>query len=119
MQRNLPAVDKSVLNGAHYIAIEAKKKGLIDRIGTFESAIESAIQLGKQKDVKPAGQIKSSQAIMEESNIVLAASRKIVNQVVGLGHAGTSMPKPENISAGQKVGAMEMPFQKALNKMVE
>ncbi len=120
IEKNLPGIDKTVLSGGHYLAIEAKKKGLIDRIGTFESAIESAIQLGKKhKDAKPAAQIKSGQAIMDQSNIVLAASRKIVNQVAGMGHAGTSMPKPENISARQKVGAMEMPFQKALLKMVE
>jgi len=50
IQQNLPGIDKTVLNGSQFIAIEAKKKGMIDRIGTFESAVNRALQLGKKLD---------------------------------------------------------------------
>ena len=40
IQENLPGVDKTVLNGSIYLATEAKKKGLIDKVGTFESAVK-------------------------------------------------------------------------------
>jgi ClpP class serine protease len=49
IEKNLPDVDKSVLNGSHFLAKEAKKKGLIDKLGNFESAVTSALQLAKQK----------------------------------------------------------------------
>lgn len=45
---NLPGVDESVFNGSHYIATEAKKKGLIDKIGSFDMAVKTAMQLGKK-----------------------------------------------------------------------
>lgn len=47
IQQNIPNVDKSVLSGNHYVAKEAKKKGLINKIGSFETAVRSAIQLSK------------------------------------------------------------------------
>ncbi|MEJ7829658.1 MAG: S49 family peptidase [Segetibacter sp.] len=50
IQQNLPGVDNTVLNGSHYIAAEAKKKGLINKIGTFESAVRTALALGKKTD---------------------------------------------------------------------
>lgn len=49
IQQNLPKADNTVLNGAAYIATEAKKKGLIDKIGTFEEAVKTAMKLGKQQ----------------------------------------------------------------------
>lgn len=49
IKSNLPNADPTVFNGAHYIAKDAKKKGLVDKIGTFESAVKTAMQLGKQQ----------------------------------------------------------------------
>lgn len=49
IKENLPNVDNTVLNGSIYIGADAKKKGLIDKIGSFESAVKAALQLGKQK----------------------------------------------------------------------
>ncbi len=49
IQENLPNADKAVLNGAAYIAKDAKKKGLIDSIGTFDDAVKAALNLGKQQ----------------------------------------------------------------------
>ena len=48
IEKNLPDVDKTVLNGSHYIAKEAKQKGLIDKIGDFELAVSTAMKLGKE-----------------------------------------------------------------------
>lgn len=42
----LPNADPSVLHGAHYVAEEAMKKGLIDSIGNFKTAIDKAVELG-------------------------------------------------------------------------
>lgn len=49
IQENLPNVDKTVLNGSHYIAKTAKQKGLVDKIGTFETAVKTAMKLGKEQ----------------------------------------------------------------------
>ncbi len=49
IQQNLPNADPTVLSGKLYPAQEAKKKGLIDKIGTFQDAVKSAHKLGKQK----------------------------------------------------------------------
>jgi ClpP class serine protease len=48
IQANLPNADKSVLNGSVYLAREAKKKGLIDNIGTFDSAVKQVLKLAKK-----------------------------------------------------------------------
>lgn len=42
---NMPNVDSSVLNGAHFIASEAITKGLVDEIGSFETAVKKALSL--------------------------------------------------------------------------
>jgi len=60
IQENLPNADKTVLNGAAYIAKDAKKKGLIDKIGSFEDAVKAAMNLGKQQQ-KLQQTIKSNQ----------------------------------------------------------
>ncbi len=60
IQENLPNADKAVLNGAAYIAKDAKKKGLIDSIGTFDDAVKAALNLGKQQQ-KLQQTIKSNQ----------------------------------------------------------
>lgn len=49
IQENLPNADKTVLNGSHFIAKDAKKKGLVDKIGTFETAVKTAMKLGKEQ----------------------------------------------------------------------
>lgn len=49
IQNNLPGIDKTVLNGSHFIGSEAKKKGLIDKIGNFEMAVKDALKLAKEK----------------------------------------------------------------------
>ncbi len=111
IQINLPAVNKNILNGAHYLAIEAKKNGLIDRVGTFESAIQAALQLGRQnKTASAAAQSKSSQQVIEESKMVIAAAQKIINPVSG--------NEAKVIPIVKKVDAMQMPFQKELLKML-
>lgn len=48
---NMPKVDKTVLNGSHYIAKDAIGKGLIDAIGTFEDAVNKAIELAKPQQL--------------------------------------------------------------------
>jgi ClpP class serine protease len=52
IQANLPNADKSVLNGSVYLAREAKKKGLIDNIGTFDSAVKQVLKLAKNNTIK-------------------------------------------------------------------
>ncbi|MCK9402928.1 MAG: S49 family peptidase [Chitinophagaceae bacterium] len=47
IQKNLPNADKTVLNGGHYIASEAMKRGLVDAIGNFEGAVKKALELGQ------------------------------------------------------------------------
>ena len=49
IEQNLPDADKTVLNGSAYIAKDAKKKGLINKIGSFSDAVNTAAKLGKQK----------------------------------------------------------------------
>jgi ClpP class serine protease len=49
IQENLPNVDKTVLNGSHFIAKDAKKKGLVDKIGNFETAVKTAMKLSKEQ----------------------------------------------------------------------
>lgn len=81
IKANRPGVDASVLNGAIYTAPVAKKKGLIDSIGTFSTAVNKAIQLGKQQKTNqmnfqnqfskiialvPAGEHFNAEAIVNE-----------------------------------------------------
>jgi signal peptide peptidase SppA len=49
IQENLPNADKTVLNGSHFIAKDAKKKGLVDKIGNFETAVKTAMKLSKEQ----------------------------------------------------------------------
>jgi signal peptide peptidase SppA len=51
IQENLPNVDKTVLNGSHFIAKDAKKKGLVDKIGNFETAVKTAMKLSKEQNL--------------------------------------------------------------------
>lgn len=52
IQQNLPDADKSVLSGGIYHAADAKKKGLIDKIGTFHDAVKSSLNIAKQQKQK-------------------------------------------------------------------
>ncbi len=111
IKQNLPGVDNAVLNGSHYIATEAKKKGLINRVGTFESAILAAIQLSRQnKTTSAAAQSKSSQQVIEQSKTIIASAQKLINP--GSGNEEKVIP------IVKKVDAMEMPFQKELSRIV-
>ncbi|RYZ63026.1 MAG: S49 family peptidase, partial [Chitinophagaceae bacterium] len=68
IQANIPGVDPTVLNGAHYIATEAKKKGLVDKIGTFEQAVKTAAQLGKQQQTTKQHTMVSFENTIKASN---------------------------------------------------
>ncbi len=61
IQTNLPDADKSVLNGKAYIATDAKKKGLVDKIGSFNDAVNAALKLSKQQQTTHLKNMKFSQ----------------------------------------------------------
>jgi signal peptide peptidase SppA len=75
VKANIPAVDQTVFNGAHYIATEAKKKGLVDKIGSFESAVKTAMQLGKESKTK-------QQHTMEVFQNILSAAKSESFEVI-------------------------------------
>jgi len=51
---NLPEADKSVFNGATYLAKEAKSKGLIDKLGSFSMAVNEALKLAQATTAQAA-----------------------------------------------------------------
>jgi protease IV len=88
IMQNLPNADKTVLNGSHYIATEAKKKGLIDSIGSFQVAVKTALSL------------------------VSANTSNNINNTT------TTMQPKAQAAQSNKAKANEMPFQKDLNDVV-
>jgi len=51
---NLPNADKSVYNGSTYLAKEAKSKGLIDKLGSFNMAVNEALKLAESRGLAQA-----------------------------------------------------------------
>ncbi len=51
IRKNRPQVDNSALTGKVFFASDAIKMGLVDEIGSFDSALELAFQLGKPENV--------------------------------------------------------------------
>ncbi len=51
IRSNRPQVDESALTGKIFFASDAIKMGLVDEIGSFDSALDLAFQLGKPENV--------------------------------------------------------------------
>jgi ClpP class serine protease len=75
VKANLPGVDPTALNGSHYIAKDAKKKGLVDKIGTFESAVKAALQLAKDKQKNNSSKNNNNKMAFEKTMIAAKATQ--------------------------------------------
>lgn len=123
VKNNIPGADKEVYSGAIYTAQAALDKGLIDKIGSFQDAIDKVVELSQS--------IQSKQRIMSETKKfprALAASKAesfdALNEGIWLtedqlGNIESSLEESETnlTTANQTIDGLKTQLQDAQQKL--